>query len=106
MAEVVLTPEVIEDILAIYNYILERDGEEQAENILKRLEKRAYGLATLALRGKFPDELVPFDNRKIREVQEAPWRIFYRAEKDEVFVLAVLDGRRGIKEILENRLLQ
>ena len=106
MAKVTLTPEAIEDILEIYNYILERDGEEQAEAILSRLEKRAYSLDKLALRGKFPEELVPFGNRKVREVQETPWRIFYQSEGDEVFVISVLDGRRAIREILENRLLR
>ena len=106
MAKVILTPEAIEDILEIYRYILERDGEEQAEAILNRLEKKAYSLDKPALRGKFPDELAPFGNRKIREVQESPWRIFYRAEGEEVFVLSVLDGRRAIRERLEDRLLQ
>ena len=104
MAKVILTPEAIEDILEIYNHILERDGEERAESILGRLEKRAYGLDKLALRGKFSEELVPFANRKVREVQETPWRIFYRIEKDEVFVLAVLDGRRSMAELLLERL--
>ena len=106
MAKVVLTPEAVEDILEIYNYILERDGEKGAESILSRLEKKACSLDTLVQRGKFPDELVPFGNRKIREVQETPWRIFYRVEKDEVLVLAVLDGRRSMAELLQDRLMR
>lgn len=105
MADVVLTPEAIEDILEIYGYILERDGKEQAESILGRLEGRVRALGALSLRGKFPEELVPFGNRKIREVQEAPWRIFYRPEGAQVFVLGVLDGRRTLREMLEQRLL-
>ncbi len=105
MAEVVLTPEAIEDILEIYGYILERDGAEQAESILARLERRVRDLGALGLRGKFPEELAPFGNRKIREVQEAPWRIFYRPEGGKVFVLGVLDGRRSLREMLEQRLL-
>jgi len=104
MPKVILTPEAIEDILEIYNYILERDGEERAESILNRLEKQAYSLNKLVQRGKFPDELVPFGNRKVREVQETPWRIFYKIEKNEVFVLAVLDGRRSMAELLLERL--
>jgi toxin ParE1/3/4 len=104
MVKVILTPEAIEDILEIYNYILDRDGEERAETILNRLEKQAYSLNKLARRGKFPDELVPFGNRKIREVQETPWRIFYRIEKNEVVVLAVLDGRRSMADLLLERL--
>ena len=104
MVKVILTPEAIEDILEIYNYILGCDGEGRAKSILNRLEKQAYSLNKLVQRGKFPDELVPFGNRKIREVQEAPWRIFYRVEKNEVFVLAVLDGRRSMVELLLERL--
>jgi Plasmid stabilization system protein len=104
MAKVILTPEALEDILEIYNYILEHDGREQAEAVLNRLEKKAYSLDTLALRGKFPEELVALGDRKTREVQEVPWRIFYRLEKDEVYVLAVLDGRRRMQEFLLERL--
>jgi toxin ParE1/3/4 len=104
MVKVILTPEAVEDILEIYNYILERDGEERAESILNRLEKQAYSLDKLVQRGKFPDELVPFGNRKVREVQETPWRIFYRIDKNDVFVLAVLDGRRSMAELLLERL--
>ena len=106
MPKVILTPEAIEDILEIYSYILEQDGERQAEAILNRLKKAAYSLDKLPLRGKLPEELVPFGNRKIREVQETPWRVFYRPEEKEIFVLRVLDGRRAIREILEKHLLQ
>ena len=106
MPKVILTPEAIEDILEIYNYILERDGEERAESILNRLESKAYSLDKLALRGKFPEELVPFGNRKIREVQETPWRIFYRLDEAKIYILAVLDGRRALKEILEGLVIR
>ena len=106
MANVILTPEAIEDILEIYNYILEQDGEGRAETILNRLEKAAYSLAALPLRGKLPEDLAPFGNRKVREIQETPWRIFYRPEEKEIFVLRVFGGRRSVKEILEKHLLR
>ena len=67
----------------------------QAKNILNRLEACIQTLATLAMRGRLPEELTAFGNTKIREIQEFPWRIFYRPESDEVFVLIVLDGRMG-----------
>lgn len=105
MAEVTLTPEAINDLVNIYSYIYEHDSQEQAESILNRLEERIHTLATLAMRGKLPEELTPFGNNKIREIQESPWRIFYRPEKDEVFVLSVLDGRRAMAELLLERLL-
>ncbi|SHN52002.1 type II toxin-antitoxin system RelE/ParE family toxin [Desulfovibrio litoralis] len=106
MAKVVLSPEAIEDILSIHQYILERDGFAQAEAILQRLENKVYSLEKLSLRGKFPDELLDFGNSKIREIQEAPWRIFYYPEKDTIFVLAVLDGRRSMADLLLERLME
>jgi toxin ParE1/3/4 len=106
MVEVTLTPGDMEDILEIYNYILGRDGEERAEAVLNRLEKKAYSLDKLALRGRFPEELAPFGNRKIREVQEAPWRIFYRIDEGKIYILAILDGRRALKEILESLVMR
>lgn len=106
MAKVILSPEAIEDIFEIYDYIYEQDGEEQANIVLGRLEKKIYSLESLAMRGKLPEELIPFGNRKIREVQETPWRIFYRPENDEVFVLSVLDSRRSIAELLVERLVR
>ena len=105
MAKVILAPEAIEDILGIYEYILDHDGMEQAEEILQKLEMKVHSLAKLALRGKFPDDLVPFGNTQIREVQEKPWRIFYRPENEEVLVLAVLDGRRVMAGLLLGRLV-
>lgn len=105
MAEVTLTPEAVNDLIGIYSYVYEHDSQEQAENILNRLEERIQTLATLAMRGKLPEELTPFGNHKIREIQESPWRIFYRPEKDEVFVLSVLDGRRAMAELLLERLV-
>ena len=104
MAKVTLAPEAIEDILEIYAYLLDRDGKEQAGEVLERLEKSA--LEKLSTRGKLPEELIPFGNNKIHAIQVAPLRIFYRAEPDAVFVLAVLDGRRNIAQVLAERLVR
>ena len=103
--EVILVPEAMEDLVSVYIYIYEQDRKEQAEVILHRLEERIQSLETFFLRGKLPEELTPFGNNKIREIQEFPWRIFYRPEKDEVFVLSVLDGRRAMAELLLERLV-
>ncbi len=105
MAEVTLSPEAINDLVRLYTYIGEHDSREQAETILNRLEERIQTLATLAMRGRLPEELTPFGNTKIRDIQEFPWRIFYRPEKDAVIVLSVLDGRRAMGELLLERLV-
>jgi hypothetical protein len=38
-----------------------------------------------------------------RELIELPWRIIYKIEEDKVFVLAVIDGRRNMEDILLDR---
>jgi hypothetical protein len=63
-----------------------------------------YGPGVLSTEKGIDDELVPFGNRTIREVQETPWRIFYRIEKKEMVALAVLDERWNIAQLLLERL--
>jgi plasmid stabilization system protein ParE len=41
-----------------------------------------------------------------REVQCAPWRIFYYIGGNRVGIVAVLDGRRNVGVLLQQRLLQ
>jgi plasmid stabilization system protein ParE len=41
-----------------------------------------------------------------RELVEAPWRLIYRAEAERVIVIALLDGRRDLADVLLERLLR
>lgn len=105
MYKVIISPAAIDDLMGIYLYILENDGEEQAEDILTKLQDRILSLEQFPLRGKLPEELSPFGNTAIRELQEPPWRVFYRPEEHEVYVLSVLDGRRSMADLLLERLV-
>jgi len=40
-----------------------------------------------------------------REVIETPWRIIYKIDEDAVHILAVIDSRRNVQEVLIERLL-
>jgi len=35
-----------------------------------------------------------------------PWRVIYRIEAERVYVVAVIDGRRNVEDILLARLLR
>jgi toxin ParE1/3/4 len=76
-----------------------------AEKILDRIVSRGESLATLSHRGRTPPELRPIADRTWLEVIEAPWRILYRVVKDTVEIHGVLDGRRDLREILLERML-
>ena len=57
-------------------------------------------------RGKYPPEIQAEGITLFREIQCYPWRIFYRVAGEDVWVLAVLDGRRNIAQLLPERLVR
>jgi len=77
----------------------------RAERILDRIISRGESLATLSHRGRTPPELRPIADRTWLEVIEAPWRILYRVVETTVEIHAILDGRRDLRDILLERML-
>jgi plasmid stabilization system protein ParE len=77
----------------------------RAEKILDRILSRGESLATLSHRGRTPPELRPIADRTWLEVIEAPWRILYRVVERTVEIHAVLDGRRDLRDVLLERML-
>ena len=104
--EVVIAKKAEEDLAEIYQYIARTDGAEQAERIQERVISAILGLETMPVRGKIPPEMRKLNIDDYREIQSSPWRIFYYVLGNTVGVVAVLDGRRNVKELLEKRLLQ
>jgi plasmid stabilization system protein ParE len=83
-----------------------RDSIENALKVLERLEHRAASLEGSPERGREVPELRALDLYQYRELIERPWRILYRIESDRVLVVAVLDGRRGLRSLLIERLIR
>jgi toxin ParE1/3/4 len=104
--EVVVAPKAEEDLAEIYRYIALFDGEGQAELIQEHLMADILSLAKLPKRGKCPLEMLKLGIDDYREIQCAPWRIFCYISGNSVGVIAVLDGRRDVDELLRYRLLQ
>jgi plasmid stabilization system protein ParE len=77
----------------------------RVERIVDRIISRGESLATLSHRGRTPPELRPVADRTWLEVIESPWRILYRVVEDTVEIHAVLDGRRDLRDILLERIL-
>jgi toxin ParE1/3/4 len=77
----------------------------RAEKILDRILSPGESLATLSHRGRTPTEPRPIADRTWLEVIEAPWRILYRVVENTVEIHAVLDGRRDLRDILLERML-
>jgi toxin ParE1/3/4 len=82
------------------------DSPGNAQRVLARLQERAAALEPHPARGRVVSELAPFGFRAWRELIVKPYRLIYRMEGDRVYVLAVLDGRRDLEDLLFRRLVR
>jgi toxin ParE1/3/4 len=87
---------------SIIGFIAE-DCIDEALKILERMRKKAAGLNALPERGRVVPELKEQGIILYREVILAPWRMIYRVAGQTVYVLAVLDARRNLEDILLDR---
>jgi toxin ParE1/3/4 len=93
------------DLLAIYEWISENDDVACADHVLDHLEAACLQLETMPERGHVPAELERIQVMDYREVHWKPYRIIYQISGKDVHVLAVLDGRRDLEDLLMRRLL-
>ena len=93
------------DLEAIIDYIA-RDDITTALSVLNKLERTAAKLKTMPLRGRIVPEIGGYGIQIYRELISSPWRIIYRISGGSVSVVAVLDGRRNLEDILFERLVR
>lgn len=93
------------DLEELIGYVAD-DSIANATQLLDRLEERAANLERLPLRGRVVPELAHFGIHSLRELIERPYRIVYRVASDTVTVVALLDGRRDLEDILLERLVR
>lgn len=94
------------DLEKLVDYVATHDSAEEALRLLDRLEEKCDSLSTHANRGHVPPELRKIGVSEYREIHFKPYRIIYRVEKREVYVYAVVDGRRDLRDLLQRRLLR
>ena len=104
--EVLLADDAQNDLLEIYRYVAFNDSLEKADQLLDKLEELVQALDSLPTRGPIPPELARIGVTDYREVHFKPYRVIYRIEGQRVFVYCVLDGRRDLQSLLEQRLLR
>ena len=93
-----------DDLKNIIEYIAD-DSLLKAQKVFDKIRKKASSLYILPERGHLVPELKDQGILQYREIIHSPWRIIYRISEHEVYVLAVLDSRRNIEDILLKRLL-
>ncbi len=96
---VVWSPEAVEDVEAIAEYI-SRDSEFYAKAVVSRLLEEARSLAGFPLRGRTVPEL---EDETIRERFVYSYRLVYRVQRPTVTVVAVVHGARLLRATVKGR---
>ena len=104
--QVFLTDDAARDLEDLYAYIELHDVPGKADHVLEQIEKGFTSLSENPRRGAYPKELLAIGLREYREIFFKPYRIIYRVMAENVYVLAIADGRRDMHALLQRRLLQ
>lgn len=94
-----------EDLFNIYKYVWENDSEEKAEKLFSKLKEKCTALQEYPERGHVPAELRLLGVGDFLEVHYKPYRIFYQVIHKEVYIHCILDGRRDMQKLLQERLI-
>ena len=104
--KIYLISDAEEDILEIYNYVLINDSRYKAEYLLSKIEETCFSLKKYPNRGHVPPELERIGIYNYKEIHYKPYRVIYEIAESTIYIHCVLDGRRSLQELLENRLLR
>lgn len=92
------------DLENIIDYI-SQESVDTAITIFEKIKSKCGTLNQFPDRGRIVPELKAYGILSYRELIISPWRVIYRTYDQIVYVLAVLDSRRNIDDILLERLI-
>ncbi|HIP29669.1 MAG TPA: type II toxin-antitoxin system RelE/ParE family toxin [Sulfurospirillum arcachonense] len=93
------------DLLNIVEYI-KKDSPDTAKDIYLKIRKKVHSTNFFPLKGRVVPELQKEGITLYREIVASPWKIIYKVGNDTVYIMAVLDSRQNIEELLLQKLLK
>jgi addiction module RelE/StbE family toxin len=90
------------DLSEIIKYIMQNSPATAHELFKKKTED----MALLPERGRIVPELFSQGISLYREIIIAPWRVLYRIVEKTVYILAVIDSRRNVEDVLLEHLIR
>lgn len=94
------------DLKEIYKYVLFNDSERSTDNLVDNLRSKCLELKSYPQRGHVPPELQLLHIQDFLEIHYKTYRIIYRINKKKVLIHCILDGRREMEKLLQERLLR
>ena len=101
-----LTFSAEEDLFEIFQYVFFNDSVEKAEKLYSKLHEKCIALQKYPHRGHIPSELSLPGIDDFLEITYKPYRIIYQIIEKVVFIHCILDGRRDMQKILQERLMR
>ncbi len=95
-----------EDLIKIYNYVAFNDSVSKAKSLINKIEKLCKNLSLLPTRGHTPPELEMIGIFNYKEIHCKPYRIIYQVLDNDVYIHSVLDSRRNLSQLLQERLIR
>jgi plasmid stabilization system protein ParE len=93
------------DLVKIIEHI-KAESPENARSVFARIKEHAASSNFFSLGGRVVPELWQEGITLYREVVAAPWRIIYKVDNDTVYIMAIIDSRRNVEDILLQKLLR
>lgn len=104
--EVMMSDDAEADLFDIYKHLATSESPARANALIEKLENAALTLETNPQRGRVPQELLEFGVTEFLEMDVKPYRFIYRLGRTRVYIHCVLDGRRDMERLLQERLLR
>jgi plasmid stabilization system protein ParE len=83
-----------------------QSNPQTAIKIMEKIQARINTLDHSPNRGSYVPELLARNIKDYRQITESPWKIVYRVDEEIVNVLAIIDSRRNLQDILIKKLLK
>ncbi len=93
-----------DDLRRIVDHI-SLDNPVKANEVIQLIRIQTQKLQELPARGRIVPELRFCGVLLYRELIVSPWRIIYRIDGEDIWVLAVIDSRRNVGDILLERFI-
>ena len=93
------------DLNEIIDYIA-NDSVDNAVEQYENIKSSCLTLVEFPEQGRIIPELENQNIIKYREIVFPPWRIMYKKEKNLIYIMSIIDGRRNIEDILLRRNLR
>ncbi|WP_083914591.1 type II toxin-antitoxin system RelE/ParE family toxin [Alkalispirochaeta alkalica] len=100
--KIIWTRTAKKDLIEIIDYIANTSSETAFEKF-NEIKESVVKLESIPEHGRMIPELKKQNIDKYRELIVSSWRIMYKIEASNIYILAVIDGRRNIEDILLKR---